>query len=47
MWQERIFAFWKSAEADAGEVLTLEVQDSFHRLVLHGICEVVLVVGGF
>lgn len=35
--EERILVYVKSAEA--GEVLTLEVQDPFHRLVLHGICE--------
>lgn len=35
--EERILVYVKSA--DAGEVLTLEVQDPFHRLVLHGICE--------
>lgn len=35
--EERIVGYVKSAEA--GHVLTLEVQDPFHRLVLHGICE--------
>lgn len=35
--EERILEYVKSAEA--GQVLTLEVQDPFHRLVLHGICE--------
>jgi len=35
--EERILVYVKNAEA--GQVLTLEVQDPFHRLVLHGICE--------
>eukprot|EP01018_Ginkgo_biloba_P027067 Gb_03330 [translate_table: standard] len=35
--RERISAYVKNAQC--GEILTLEVEDPFHRLLLHGICE--------